>query len=48
MVYLVILDNKLMGVYTCPTDANTRMKFLGGGQMIEARANSHCCEIINS
>ena len=46
MVYLVILNNKLMGVYTCPTDANTRMKILGGGRVIEARDNSDCCEVI--
>ena len=40
-IYIVLLQGQFMGVYSCPTDANTRMKQVGeGAQMVIGLLNS--------
>ena len=39
-MWIVILQGKLRGVYTCASDAASRIKQLGGGRIVVAYANA--------
>ena len=38
-IYIVYFLSKVRGVYSCPTDANSRIKELGGGEIITSNLN---------
>ena len=38
-IYIVYHLTKVRGVYSCPTDANSRIKELKGGEIITANLN---------
>ena len=37
--YIVIFEARVRGVYTCGADANTRLKELGGGEVVIGAMN---------
>ena len=39
MIYIVIFEHKVRGVYTCGTDANPRVKQLDGGEIVQCCLN---------
>lgn len=38
-IYFVLFNSKVRGVYSCATDANMRIKEIGGGELITTSFN---------
>ena len=39
IVYIVVFELRVRGVYSCGADANTRLKELGGGDIVMSIIN---------